>query len=191
MTTQIMDPYATPQSDVQPAEESGHSEVKIFSFSGRLGRVRYMAYSMGLMLALWFGGGILAAIAVPAMASSPDSAVLGGVMGLLMFTVYGFMLVAMFTLAVRRINDFDTSGWLSLLLLVPLLNFFFVLALWFVPGSQGANRYGLPTPPNGTGVTIMAVLAPLALLSYIGVMAAIAIPAYQQYVEKAAQMQDR
>jgi Tfp pilus assembly major pilin PilA len=36
----------------------------------------------------------------------------------------------------------------------------------------------------------MAVLAPLALISYIGVMAAIAIPAYQQYVEKAAQMQD-
>jgi uncharacterized membrane protein YhaH (DUF805 family) len=191
MTTQIMDPYATPQSDVQPAEETGNSEVKIFSFSGRLGRVRYMAYSMGLMLVLWFGGGILAAIAVPAMASSPDSAVLGGVMGLLMLTVYGVMLVAMFTLAVRRINDFDTSGWLSLLLLVPLLNFFFVLALWFVPGSQGANRYGKPTPPNGTGVTIMAVLAPLALISYIGVMAAIAIPAYQQYVEKAAQMQDR
>lgn len=188
MTTETRDPYAAPQSEVHDAGSEQFSDVKIFSFSGRLGRVRYMAYSMALMLIVWFGGGILAAIAIPAMAAQ-NSPVMSGVAGLFLIAVYGFLLVATFALAIRRINDFDVSGWLSLLLLVPFVNFIFVLALWIIPGTQGSNRYGLQTPPNGGGVTVLAVLAPLLVVGYIGTMAAIAIPAYQQYVMKAQQAQ--
>lgn len=193
LTADNINPYAAPQSEVDGMEAAEYSEITVFSFSGRLGRARYMAYSMVLMLLVWFGGGILAAIAIPAMASV-DKTIAGGVASLLLIAVYGFLLVAMFALAIRRINDFDTSGWLSLLLLVPLLNFLFVLALWVIPGTQGANRYGPQTPPNGAGVTVLAVLAPLLLVAYIGIIAAIAIPTYQQYVAKAqqaAQMQNR
>ena len=187
MATGNVNPYATPHSEVQAASTE-YAEVKMFSFGGRLGRVRYMAYMMGLMLAVWLGGGLLVALTVPSL-SKMGGPVASIVSAVLIIGVYGFMLVGSFTLAVRRIHDFNTSGWLSLLFLIPFVNFIFGLALWFIPGTAGANRFGQQTPPNGTGVTIAAVLAPLALVTYIGVMAAIAIPAYQQYVERAKQTQ--
>ena len=188
METGNINPYATPASEVREAASAEFAKVKMFSFSGRLGRARYMAYTMALMLAVWFGGGILVAITMPLMAKGGGS-VASIISSLIIIAVYGFMLVAMFTLAVRRINDFNVTGWLSLLFLVPLLNFIFGLALWIIPGTKGANRFGPPPEPNSTGVTIAAVLAPLALVAYIGIMAAIAIPAYQQYVERARHAQ--
>ncbi|WP_308620614.1 DUF805 domain-containing protein [uncultured Desulfovibrio sp.] len=43
--------------------------------------------------------------------------------------------------SVRRLHDSDRSGWLALLLFVPLVNLF-CLALLFLPGTPGSNRYG-------------------------------------------------
>jgi len=60
-----------------------------------------------------------------------------------------------------------------------------------MPGTQGENKYGLQPPPNSGGVIVLALLAPVLLFAYIGIIASMAIPAYQQYVEKAQQMQMR
>ena len=58
----------------------------------------------------------------------------------------------------------------------------------FKGGTQGENNYGNPPPPNTTGVKILALLLPIIAL--IGIAAAIALPAYQQYVNQ-AQMQQQ
>ncbi|MEJ2407206.1 MAG: DUF805 domain-containing protein [Candidatus Thiodiazotropha sp.] len=187
MTTQNTDPYTTPQSEVNDASADQYGETRVFSFSGRIGRLRYLAYSTGLIL-LWFIGGILAAVAIPALETG-NNEVIGGIAALLLIVLYLFMLVASFALAVRRINDFDTSGWLSVLLILPLLNLILMLVLWFVPGTRGQNKYGLQPPPNTGGVVVLALIGPIILVAYIGVMASVAIPAYQQYVERAQQMQ--
>lgn len=190
MTAKETNPYATPHSDVR-ATSNEYAEAKMFSFSGRLGRVRYMAYSLGLILTIWLGG-ILMAIIIPLLASLND-VMAKVVSSILAIGLLSFFLAAGFTLAVRRIHDFDTSGWLSLLFLIPIVNFIFGLILWIIPGTDGANRFGLQSSPNGTGVKIAAVFLPVGLAAYIGIMAAVAIPAYQDYVEraKAAQMQNR
>jgi len=54
----------------------------------------------------------------------------------------------------------------------------------FKPGSEGSNEYGAPAPPNTTGVKILGVLLPLFYL--VGILAAIAIPAYAEYTRRAA-----
>ena len=64
------------------------------------------------------------------------------------------------------------------------------LLMIFKPGTQGPNQHGAQTPPNGTGVMIAGLALPI--LGFIGgILAAISIPAYQQYAEraKATQMQ--
>jgi len=79
-------------------------------------------------------------------------------------------------LTIQRCHDFNTSGWLSLLVLVPLVNLIF----WFIPGTDGPNRYGAPTPPNSTLVVVAACAVPV-LVFVAGILAAIAIPAYQDF----------
>ena len=59
-----------------------------------------------------------------------------------------------------------------------------------IPGTDGPNRFGAPTPPNSVGVLIAAWAMPVIMI--IGVVAAIALPAYQDYQKRAAgQVQKR
>jgi uncharacterized membrane protein YhaH (DUF805 family) len=81
-------------------------------------------------------------------------------------------------LSVRRCHDLDWSGWLAVLIMVPLLN----LALYMLPGSAGANRFGLQPPPN---TSLLKVLGVLLLLAGIGFLAAVAGSAYDAYSELA------
>lgn len=39
-------------------------------------------------------------------------------------------------LIIKRINDIEASKWWSLLVLVPLINLIFVIALFFIPGKD-------------------------------------------------------
>lgn len=188
-----INPYAAPGSDVSTHESSAEAEIKVWSFRGRLGRVRYLGYLMALLFLVWFGGGVLAALLIPAV-SEQNQSLLPPVAVLLISAIYGVLLVGSFSFAIRRVHDFNASGWWSLLLLVPLINVVFGFALWFIPGTDEANRFGPKTPQNGVGVSILAALAPLILIAYIGIIAAVAIPQYQSYVKKAqeaAQLQQQ
>jgi uncharacterized membrane protein YhaH (DUF805 family) len=151
---------------------AAESPAPLLAASARVGRLRYIARGVGL----WFFGmaviGILAAVLIPV---SPTA---GGIVVLLAFA--GLLALA-FILTVQRCHDFDASGWLSLLLLVPLANF----AFWFVPGSPGANRFGPPPPPNGAAVIIGVIALPVILVFMTGVLAAVAIPAYQDFTYRA------
>jgi hypothetical protein len=63
------------------------------------------------------------------------------------------------------------------------------MLFWFVPGTDGPNRFGAKTPPNSVGVLIGVWIVPAIFV--LGVMAAIALPAYQDYVKRAATAQTR
>jgi len=169
-------PYTTPKANVtDPDEEYG--EIKVFSASGRLGRVRYIGYSVGLTMLISILVGFLTA-AIGAFAGT-------GVALSIMVAGYGAIIVLSALLTIQRAHDFNTSGWLALLVIVPLVNLIF----WFIPGTDGENRFGRKTPPNGIGVILLACIIPLVFV--IGILAAIAIPAYQDYAQraKAAQVQ--
>lgn len=169
-------PYTTPKAKVtDPDEEYG--EIKVFSASGRLGRVRYIGYSIGLPLLI----GLLGVFLSGAIGAFAGKAVVLPMVVLM----YGAIFVLLVMLTIQRAHDFDTTGWLAILVIVPLANLIF----WFIPGTDGENRFGKKTPPNGIGVILLACIIPLVFV--VGILAAIAIPAYSDYVQraKAAQVQ--
>ena len=164
-------PYATPNAVVSDiVSEEGFGDLKLFTSQGRLGRLRYFLYTLGVALV----GGLLAILLmlIP---------MVGG--GLAIVIYIGIMVVTIF-LTIQRSHDFNTTGWLSLVILIPLIS----LVFYFIPGTKKQNKYGLQPPPNSTGVKVVGtILITLVLISIIGILASIALPAYQDYLVRAAE----
>lgn len=161
-------PYATPKAAVaETLPEFG--ELKPFTTDGRIGRLRYLAWSMVMMLACLPLFGVAAGFFAV-------SEILGG----LLVAVVGIaVLVVGVMIGVQRLHDIGWSGWLLLLTLVPVIGGVFSLLMFLIPGSTAANRFGPPPPPNSTAVKVLALLW-LAVI-VLGIVAAIAIPAYMGY----------
>jgi uncharacterized membrane protein YhaH (DUF805 family) len=163
-------PYATPRSlEISNDSNDPPQEVKVFSVKGRIGRVRYIVNLMGLYL-------FVAVIAAGLQAAG---------VSFLSFALGAAYLVMLVMLTIQRCHDFNTSGWLSILIIIPVVNFIF----WFIPGTNGVNRWGNKTPPNSVLSTILATVLPLIVI--VGITAAVAIPSYQKYVERAKAAQAR
>lgn len=165
-------PYQVPQSNVDHQAQDDYSEVKLLSISGRIGRLRYLGYTMGYGMLIYMA---FAAVGGVMLAMGLAREIFMGMVGI----GYVLVLVLSMMLTIQRAHDFNTTGWLALLAFVPLLNLIF----WFIPGTDGENRFGKKTPPNRGGL-VWVVVAILAI-AMIGILAAIAIPAYQAYVHKA------
>jgi uncharacterized membrane protein YhaH (DUF805 family) len=169
-----VNPYRAPAAAVADAAEQ-YQPVNIYSASGRIGRARYIAYTLGLS--------ILFGVFVAAVAALLGAIGMAAVAGIVTVLVYVGLLIWMVMLTIQRAHDFNTTGWLSILMLIPLINFIF----WFIPGTDGDNRFGSRTPPNSVMVLIGAWLVPLLFIG--GILAAVAIPAYQDYMKRAQSFQ--
>lgn len=55
------------------------------------------------------------------------------------------ILIPAIALGVRRLHDFNASGWWYLLVLIPVVNIVLMLVLLFKRGTEGINRFG-PDP---------------------------------------------
>lgn len=174
--TATASPYAPPRAQVgEQLPEFG--ELKVFGTDGRIGRIRYLGWSMALMLAfLPIGGVILASFALS-----------DALAGLLTLVACLALVVVSVCIGVQRLHDIGWSGWLWLLNFVPIIGSVFALVMLFMPGTDGPNRYGPPPPPNSRAVKVLAWL--IILVPVIGIVAAISIPAYQDYLMR-AQMGD-
>jgi uncharacterized membrane protein YhaH (DUF805 family) len=166
-----VNPYAPPQADLEGAGAGMDTtfQLNLFSPAGRIGRIRYLGYTMGLALLIMVVGGVLAAVTTP----------------LLFVVPYLAVLYVQIMLTIKRSHDCNWSGWAALLMFIPVVSLVFL----FVPGTDGANRFGNKTAPNGnSALVVVAIFVGIAL---IGILAAIAIPAYQDYLHRAqaAQLQ--
>lgn len=170
-------PYQTPVQNLESNQPVEYSEIKAFSAKGRIGRVRFIAYSFGFGMLFNI---IVALLTVLGMKMSGTVGEDITILGILI--VYIAFLVFMVILSIQRVHDFNTTGWLSIIIVLPLINFL----LWLMPGTETANDYGNPTPPNTTGVILVALIIPI--IAIIGILAAIAIPAYQDYIQAAQQV---
>lgn len=163
--------YAPPTatvSDVAP-ETTGTSELNYWSAKGRIGRLRYIAYSTGASIL----HGTVTALA---------TGVFGGNQTLLigsLVALYLALMVFIVLCAIKRCHDLNISGWWCLTVVVPIITLLFV----FAPGTKGGNRFGPPPPPNTTGVKVLGYLVPVIFA--IGIIAAIALPSYIAYQAKA------
>jgi len=183
----VSNPYSMPQADLVERASNETYMPKFFSLSGRIGRVRYLAYGFGaglLMMPVVF---LLAGLGALTGSSANGAGLAGALGGLLGYALY---LVAILSQVRRRLNDMGKSGWMGLLMIVPIVNIIFGLWLLFGSGDEGANEYGPAPAPNTTGVIVVAWILPIVMI--VGMLAAISIPAYKDYTDRAraAQMRD-
>ena len=167
-------PYSAPGAELGGGQDATY-QPKVISFSGRLGRMRYLAYNLGLNIALSllmipFVG---AAAFMGGMGASPEST---GMLGMVvMAVVYIGSIVISVMFAKRRLNDLNRSGWWMLLMFVPLVNLLLVIYMLFFPGTDGSNNFGPAPVANTIGVLILGWL--FIGVFVLGIVAAIAMPA--------------
>jgi uncharacterized membrane protein YhaH (DUF805 family) len=167
----MQNPYGAPRAAVGDRTEQ-YQPVRILAVSGRIGRARYVVYSIVLSMLLMLIAGVATAFLGP--------------LGMAVLVVaYIAMIVISIMLTIQRSHDFNMSGWFSLLALVPFVNLMF----WFIPGTDGPNRFGAKTPPNSTAVMIGLWIIPAIFV--LGIVAAVSVPAYQDYVKRAQVQQSR
>jgi uncharacterized membrane protein YhaH (DUF805 family) len=173
--TEMVNPYAAPRAEVADVYdgEARVQPVKLWSSKGRIGRVRFLAYMLYSYVLCVLAAGVLGGIIGAAGMGSSTGIAVVTVIALIPYFVF-YVLAA-----IQRSHDMDWSGWMLFLGLIPLVGLIWI----FKSGTQGRNRFGAPPPPNGIGVIIGAWLLPA--IAAIGILAAIALPAYQQYTVKA------
>ena len=154
------------------------------SAAGRFGRLSYLGWN-GLLVLVMMVLGIFCAIALPGFSPNMEQGMPMFAM-LLLGIVYVTMIYFSFIFAIRRLHDRNHSGWLSLLMLVPLANLGLALYLIFAKGDAQENQFGQPRAAQ----TWEKVLGWFYVLIFpIGILAAIAVPAYQDYVQRAQKAQ--
>lgn len=175
-------PYNAPGADLSARENgTGTYDPQVFAVNGRIGRLRYLAYSMLMGLLTFVLMMVVAGIGGVLAAMTKSNAIMVVVVGLAYIPAIAVTVI----LAKRRFNDMNHSGWMSLLMFIPLVGFFIWLWLLIGGGDAQENQYG-PPPSANTGLVIAgACIMPLFLVAIIGILAAVALPAYQQYTLKA------
>ena len=117
----------------QPRSE-GIREM-FLTYHGRLNRKPYIL--RGLLV------GITSSILSNVMGVMAESSSLAlNLVSLVLLVVVLALCVVSVMLMIRRWHDLGKSGWFSLLLLVPLVNFVVGLYLWVKKGDDGPNQYG-------------------------------------------------
>ncbi|CRN03067.1 MULTISPECIES: DUF805 domain-containing protein [Pseudomonas] len=153
--TSAASPYAPPRAAVGDNLPE-YSTLKVFTIHGRIGRLRYLAWTLALTVAMLVAGGIISTVGFAVATASPTIAIILG--SLLGFALFVGLVVVSVQIGVQRLHDIGWSGWLYLLNLVPVVNSIFPLLLLVWPGNTGANQYGAPPPRNSTAVKILASL---------------------------------
>lgn len=146
----MFDPATTAQ--VQPTSDYPLSPT------GRFNRLSYIAW-YGLLsficMAAFFG---IFAFAGLFSLSHVDETFFSTFSGITIFALIALWLVAFYfqiVFLIRRLHDLNKTGWLCLLLLVPVLQFLFTLYALLAPGTPHRNDYG-DVRPSSTWEKILA-----------------------------------
>jgi len=135
-----------------------YSAVDLFSTQGRIGRRMYFFYSIAIPFALfWIFGSVAGLLAKVGGSTTKLSYLLLGLAFLsVLFTVV--------RLTIQRCHDFNVSGKIAILAIIPFANIMFAL----IPGDNGLNSYGEAPEPASKFITLaVAFMGSLLVLSGI------------------------
>ena len=99
----------------------------------------FILFCLGLYVVAWVAspvlGGLMLAI---------HSVGMNAPFGVIWSIVYCLALVPFFAISVRRLHDIGKSGWLALLLLIPIAGTIAMIVLWCLPSDPKINKWGAP-----------------------------------------------
>ncbi|QLG95693.1 DUF805 domain-containing protein [Pseudomonas yamanorum] len=148
-------PYAPPRAAVGDNLPE-FSTLKVFTVDGRIGRLRFLAWTLVLTVVILAVTGISLVVGLSIAAASSTAAItIGFLVGIVALVASIWVNVQ---ITVQRLHDLGWSGWLWFLHLVPFVGSIFPILLVVLPGNAGANQYGAPPPRNSTAVKILSVL---------------------------------
>lgn len=180
---------------------------KPWSPKGRFGRLSYLAWflvaSLTICVMFGVGFGIIAASGGLIAGQGHLGLMIGGIASVILYIALIYFSIIF---GIRRLHDVNRTGWWMLLQLLPLvggvlsalhigtvfmlvslaISVVFGLYLMLAKGTEGTNDYGMQrATPQWEKVCgwIYIILIPTAFI--LGICAAIAIPAYQDYVKRA------
>lgn len=119
----------TPQEQYAPLDPAG--------FSGRIGRMRLLAWSMVISLIAM----VTSILVLLAVKVSPTLGITCGAVLTLAWFIVSLRICA------QRLHDLNWSAWMLLLHLVPVANLVLTLMMLLMPGTPGPNKYGPPPRP--------------------------------------------
>lgn len=114
---------------------------------GRFGRFSYLAWNFLISLITCVAVFLIILMFPALLQISPDTLSIGPL--IIIGIIYIAVIYFNFIFSIRRLHDRNHSGWLSLLLFVPLINVFFALYLLFAAGNDDTNNYGPQRPTAG------------------------------------------
>lgn len=161
--------------EIREVDDNAPYQPSLFTFNGRIGRLRFIAYSLPAVL-LW---GSAVALLESTVGPRPFSHLGWPQILLILLSMLPFMIIAR-----RRLHDLNHSGrWLVLGFtpIFPILYFFLLLGA----GTRGRNGFGPPPDENHPGVHAVALLVLFIIL------ATITLPPYMAYQARHAVQQDR
>jgi uncharacterized membrane protein YhaH (DUF805 family) len=149
-------------------------------FSGRATRKEYWYFTLFNFLA--FFALTIIDIVIGSFNSEAGIGLLGGIYAFAVLTPY-------LAVSVRRLHDTDRSGWWLLIELIPIIGGLVLLIFMVLDSQPSDNQYGLNPKPGNKGESnlVVIVVSAIVFVVVMGMLAAIAIPAYQAYVERAKQ----
>ncbi|MCH7384374.1 DUF805 domain-containing protein [Acinetobacter dispersus] len=160
----MFDPVTTAQ--VQPMSDYPLSPY------GRFNRLSYIAW-YGLLsficMAAFFG---IFAFAGLFSLSHVDETFFSTFSGITIFALIALWLVAFYfqiVFLIRRLHDLNKTGWLCLLLLVPVLQFLFTLYALLAPGTPHRNDYGDVRPSSAWEKILAWIMILFSLFMMFGI----------------------
>ena len=110
-------------------------------FSGRAQRAEYWYFFL-FSIIISFVLGIIDGVIGFGVGTIMGMGILSGIYSLA-------VLIPGLAVSVRRLHDIGKSGWMLLILLIPLIGIIWLLILFVINSDPGENKYG----PNPKGVT--------------------------------------
>lgn len=169
---ETINPYQSPAADVSARPNQGaFDESNPLSPKGRFGRLSYLAWGILLAIPVWIIAMIIGVSAAMVGAQEPDA------MNPALLALQFIVMIPMIMFAIRRLHDFDASGWWAILFIIPIANLVLGLVLMLRRGTEGANRFAPPRITRGWEKVLGYIGIGFMVLAVVGIIAAIAIPA--------------